>query len=123
MEEDINYKAGGTTLPDYQNYRNIIFWQWEEFNNAVVEYRICVKGEYKIFKKEVKRTFLKFFAQINDESKLGHLEKTEIKKLKKLYDNPNLLTINNSVSALNITRKLMHKYGIFNMEDRSHDIF
>lgn len=115
------YKDGGTTLPDYQNYRNLLFQQWEELNNAVVEFRTCNKTKYKTYQKEVIRTYLRFFSQINDKNKLGLLNDNERSFLKKYYDNETKINIYVSKILLDITRKLMTEYGVFDLEGSNSD--
>ena len=38
-EDNFNSFNSGTTLPDYINFRNILFQQWQELNNSSVEVR------------------------------------------------------------------------------------
>ena len=115
------YMGGGTTLPDYQNFRNLLFQQWEELNNSVVEFRTCSKTKYKIYKQEVIRTYIRFFSQINDKNKLGLLSNEERAYLKKYYNSPTLINLSISKTLLDITRKLMTEYGVFDLEGGGDD--
>lgn len=114
MEQD--YNNSGTTLPDYQNFRNIIFQQWEEMHNACVNYRTCKPGNERIQKRVFVDCYLRYFGQIKDTSKLGHLTPAQRKYLLHFNDHPNVINKLISKKITEITRELMVNYGIFNME-------
>jgi hypothetical protein len=119
--KDEDYIAGGTTLPDYQNFRNVLFQQWEQLNLAVVEFRVCSPETYRPNQMSVAKRYLSFFSQINDKSKLGHLTKEERIYLIRYYNNPELINIREAKILLDITRKLMSEYGVFDLESNSND--
>ena len=73
VNDDIDNTVGGSTLPDYQNFRNVLFYQWQEVNNATVNLRIAKNP--KPYLREFVRCYIRFYGQINDKSKLGNLTK------------------------------------------------
>lgn len=119
--KDEEYIAGGTTLPDYQNFRNVLFQQWEQLNLAVVEFRVCSPTTFRPNQIMVAKRYLSFFSQINDTSKLGHLNTEERKYLIRYYNNPEMINIQTAKKLLDITRKLMSEYGVFDLESNSND--
>ena len=120
MESD-EYTKAGTTLPDYVNFRNLLFQLFEEMTKASVEWRLSNKKEYKVWKKLFRHKFLLYYIQIKDKSKLAHLEKEERAYLKYYYINDKDITIQKSIKIIDITRKLMTEYGIFNLESNGDD--
>lgn len=113
------YTEGGKSLPDYQNVRNVIFHNWEELNNAVILFRMCNNEEYIPHLREVARCYLRFFAQVNDKTKLGTLETKERHILQYFNIYPEKITRKYAKEIQDITRKLMTQYGIFNLEGGS----
>ncbi len=116
-----DYMNGGTTLPDYQNFRNVLFEQWEILHNNYVEYERSPKSLRKAFKNAFIKSYKKFYGQINDKSKLSHLTKAQRKTLRYCYDNPNIISIVIAKEISDITRTLMQEYGVFNLESNDYD--
>ena len=114
MAED--YNTGTGTLPDYYNFRNLLFTLWQELNNATVEYRVCNLSELKTIRKVWIKSYLRFFAQINDKQKLEFIEKDKRIFLQKLYNNFSMVSRTTAHTANNICRELMTNYGVFNIE-------
>lgn len=120
-DDDEFFNSSGKTLPDYQNFRNLLFTTFEEMAYTNVEWRTCKQTEYEIYKKRFINTFLKFYIQIKDKSKLSHLDKKERTYLKYYYIHTNKLTVKKSINIVDISRKLMTEYGVFNLEDSGSD--
>ena len=109
------------TLPDYQNFRNVLFQQWQELNNSTVEYRCCAKIEKRVFKRQFIKCFLKFYGQIQHENKLNHLQPKQRKFLSHFNKNPNLIDSHKAMLVNKITRELMESYGVFDIGSGGDD--
>lgn len=117
---DIDF-GNKTTLPDYQNVRNIILWQFQEFNESVVNLRISKNVEYRSYQRTVIKNYMRFFTQVNDTDKLSNITKKKREYLTKYYNTPILINKSISKNLLDISRELMAKYGIFNLEKSTED--
>lgn len=122
-DDDEYFNSAGKTLPDYQNFRNLLFTTFEEMAYTNVEWRTCKHSEYLIYKKRFINTFLKFYIQIKDKSKLSHLKSNERLYLKYYYLHTDKITINKSSKIVELSRKLMTEYGVFNLEMGDEDYF
>lgn len=116
------YMAMGNINPDFQNYSNVLFVQWQELNNATTELVTCKRTEELIYLNTFKKCFVRFFGQINDTSKLGHL--SEEKRRYVIYYYKNLSRIKDKYVARKINeilRQLLSDYGLFNLESYGND--
>lgn len=107
--------------PDWQNYSNTLFVQWEEMNNAFTNYENCERSEEKTYLKMFNLTFVRFFGQINDKYTLGHFTKKEKEYIIYFYKHINLI---NKISARKINetcRKLLTEYGLFKMNNNNDE--
>jgi hypothetical protein len=107
--------SSNKTLPDYQNFRNTLFLQWQELNNSCIEYWCCLPAERFVFKRQFTICFLKFYGQIQQGNKLNHLTIEQRKYLKFLYDYQEKINQVAASKINKITRELMESFGVFDI--------
>jgi len=105
-------KRNAKTLPDYQNFRNVLFQCSQQLNRAVINYKF---NKRKAYWSQAVQDYMNVYYQLREKNRLQHLTPKQRSYLKYFYNHTEKINLKVLMKLNLLVLKIMNTYGVYDI--------